>query len=451
MIIIRAVVFIFLALFGDLDSNRASAGNKGWLAFGDIRGYLAPCGCDPRTDLGGVERLASFIGAIRRRNSDVDVIHLGNSLHTDDSLKSQTVLDALREIKPTISLLNRTEYNYLKQKKQWQPPAVRPWILSHLPQHHPLAAWVDESFETPTSIYLGYVHGLDDIPMWGTDIQQRFQKQLTLNGSQKQKVLLFAGPDSVLHAVVASKIFDLIISSSSIELTQKPNQLEKEEPGRLLRIQKVYSVPSFGQGALLGGGLETDPLLCKRDSKPLTRDHKLFQLSLGCSIFHWLNRDYDNKNVLTSVMAKYRQQVEHNYRQLVKERKKLLINSQFVGSKACQGCHQTEYQRWTESQHSKAFGTLVEKKSDRDPNCVGCHVLGFDQPGGFVDQETTAHFEHVQCENCHGPRKKHLANPFTQDKTSSPSQGAFSTCVSCHHPPHSSHFQLKEYWQKIKH
>ena len=32
-----------------------------WVAYGDIRGHIEPCGCDPQTDLGGVLRLSNLL------------------------------------------------------------------------------------------------------------------------------------------------------------------------------------------------------------------------------------------------------------------------------------------------------------------------------------------------------------------------------------------------------
>ncbi|MFN3075726.1 MAG: hypothetical protein ABT940_02370, partial [Alphaproteobacteria bacterium] len=39
----------------------AALDDDGWLAFGDLRGYIEPCGCDPSTDLGGLRRLAVLL------------------------------------------------------------------------------------------------------------------------------------------------------------------------------------------------------------------------------------------------------------------------------------------------------------------------------------------------------------------------------------------------------
>jgi hypothetical protein len=40
----------------------------------------------------------------------------------------------------------------------------------------------------------------------------------------------------------------------------------------------------------------------------------------------------------------------------------------------------------------------------------------------------------VQCEVCHGPGSKHVANP--KDKTLITAVPSLDLCLSCHHPPH---------------
>ena len=51
----------------------------------------------------------------------------------------------------------------------------------------------------------------------------------------------------------------------------------------------------------------------------------------------------------------------------------------YVGSKQCASCHEYAYSRWETKAHADAFATLVEVGSDRDPECVICHVVGMDR------------------------------------------------------------------------
>src|SRR5262249_40956690 len=74
----------------------------------------------------------------------------------------------------------------------------------------------------------------------------------------------------------------------------------------------------------------------------------------------------------------------------------------FIGSELCVRCHKDEGDQWKTTAHSLAWQTLVDQKKDATPDCVPCHVLGYNQPGGFSSHTATPQLVNVQCENCHG-------------------------------------------------
>jgi hypothetical protein len=101
---------------------------------------------------------------------------------------------------------------------------------------------------------------------------------------------------------------------------------------------------------------------------------------------------------------------------------------------------------WKTSDHAHALKTLVAEAHDRDPDCVGCHVVGLDRVGGFVGAEKTPHLAHVGCESCHGPAARHVREP----QTPMPKVGA-AGCSSCHDPRNSPRFSFASYWPRIQH
>lgn len=121
---------------------------------------------------------------------------------------------------------------------------------------------------------------------------------------------------------------------------------------------------------------------------------------------------------------------------------------EYVGSQACQQCHSYEHAAWSQKAHADAFATLVEVGSDRDPECVICHVIGMDRESGFISEQKTPHLKDVGCENCHGPGSEHVRSTgwtaTTEPKMS---------CLDCHTPEHSSGYagNEAEYLEKIKH
>jgi peroxiredoxin len=61
----------------------------------------------------------------------------------------------------------------------------------------------------------------------------------------------------------------------------------------------------------------------------------------------------------------------------------LLHHSGYSGNAFCGVCHQAEYATWQLTPHSLAFDTLVRHGAERDSECVSCHVVGWQQPGGY--------------------------------------------------------------------
>ena len=89
----------------------------------------------------------------------------------------------------------------------------------------------------------------------------------------------------------------------------------------------------------------------------------------------------------------------------------------YVGNKAC-NCHKPEFEEWRRSKHGMAFESLkpgkreaekikakLDPKKDytEDEKCVGCHVTGFKEEGGYKDLKFSGSLKGVGCESCHGP------------------------------------------------
>src|SRR6266850_2007719 len=121
-------------------------------------------------------------------------------------------------------------------------------------------------------------------------------------------------------------------------------------------------------------------------------------------------------------------------------------DSPYVGGETCAGCHEKESQVWVNTRHAHAMATLERKNQQFDNECVRCHVVGF-QKGGFQSLYTTPQFANVQCEECHGPGRKHAESPGK-------GYGFMATpvgCMQCHREPNDPDFNFAVYWPKIKH
>jgi hypothetical protein len=97
---------------------------------------------------------------------------------------------------------------------------------------------------------------------------------------------------------------------------------------------------------------------------------------------------------------------------------------------ACAPCHPTQVSKWQESDHAKAYNTLVKNSKQYDPKCLSCHTTRFEQPGGFSMDLQQADLVNVQCEVCHGSGEEHMSQG-TPMPIADPGK---DLCQKCHTP-----------------
>jgi Cytochrome c554 and c-prime len=120
--------------------------------------------------------------------------------------------------------------------------------------------------------------------------------------------------------------------------------------------------------------------------------------------------------------------------------------SPYTGSERCTTCHAEQAASWQRNGHARAFAALEKAHQDFNPQCVGCHTVGFGKPGGFVSVRETPRLTNVGCEACHGPSGRHpgeQAGQYGHTDT--------SFCVSCHTRENSPDFDPATYIPKVRH
>ena len=120
--------------------------------------------------------------------------------------------------------------------------------------------------------------------------------------------------------------------------------------------------------------------------------------------------------------------------------------SVYAGDAACKTCHPAAHDKWSSSKHGRAYETLRKINKAFDPECLVCHVVGYNTPGGFISELDTPELKNVQCEVCHGAGKKHITAPV-----SGFGKEARNACKKCHVKNHSPRFNFTQYWPRIKH
>jgi hypothetical protein len=105
----------------------------------------------------------------------------------------------------------------------------------------------------------------------------------------------------------------------------------------------------------------------------------------------------------------------------------------YVGVSTCENCHEAPKKVWDATSHAQAYATLEKQFKEANLDCVGCHVTGYDKPGGS-NVTHVAELKNVQCEVCHGPGSLHAEKP---DKVKIPvARPSANMCLECHKPPH---------------
>ena len=461
--------FFFLSQAWPACGSRRDPGARGWLALGDLRGHLETCGCDPRTDLGGVARIARLLAREIAEDPDILIFDLGNNFELPPvkNLTTTFLARALERLPLDVSLLNRSEILAAAWSRN-----DRPFILSNtdrsLNRLHPDA---EPLLKKKGHIIFGYVWHRDlasrlkswerEIPGW---VIQARKREASL-----RSVLLFSGPHAHLEPIANSSLFDLIVTSNSKGDAALPGFDEQKDPSRLvipLRHDMVARmVPLGGTGVLRGGylrdkeapdldsifaGAEAGRGVTSASLLPLPGKAPAFQPVIRDFPVTWLGPAWEGGSPLRGLMETYLEEARGQFQKLATARASALKDSPFAGADNCKSCHPSAWKAWRQSAHASALDTLKSQNKHEDPACVSCHVVGWQERGGYASEAASPQFAGVQCENCHGAAKEHSQMPAVKKPGGHPRPGG-EVCIKCHHSPHSASFGFRAYWPKIRH
>ena len=161
----------------------------------------------------------------------------------------------------------------------------------------------------------------------------------------------------------------------------------------------------------------------------------------------------------------------------------------YAGHTQCRICHNKkedgeQWNKWKQGPHAKAFEILktdeakavaqemgLEKPPTEAPECLRCHVTGYDVEKLAAPDKITL-TDGVQCGSCHGPASSHLieGKKFRAgDETANPRalivHADTKTCEKCHNSDSptwdperytledgtKAGFDFKQAWAKIDH
>ena len=162
----------------------------------------------------------------------------------------------------------------------------------------------------------------------------------------------------------------------------------------------------------------------------------------------------------------------------------------YVGVSSCKMCHKSkkrgeQHAIWQKSKHAHAYETLksaqagnvaeelgLKKPAHESPECLRCHVTGWDLTAGQKAKFLKRKFkieDGVQCETCHGPGEKYKKLSVMKDREKAVKNGLVvgdeKLCLTCHNDESPSWnperyttkdgkkvgFDFETAWGRIKH
>ncbi len=126
--------------------------------------------------------------------------------------------------------------------------------------------------------------------------------------------------------------------------------------------------------------------------------------------------------------------------------------AQYVGAESCKNCHGYQYDHWGKTLHARAHTAAIDKPVP--PEKLFRYHTGLGSEGGYPEQGR----EGVQCEACHGPGERHLAEPEAKGDSYIVSLGddcmscvVEQICRSCHSPEDDPDFDFEKQIDQIRH
>lgn len=400
---------------------------------GNLDGELEPCGCSKEGDMGGIRRHATLLQELRRQHPGLVLISSGGLLATDsttDRIKNKYILRGIQTLGYDAIGLQARDLQFGPELLLTEP---LPWVASN---------GMEQGFARSRLIrrkQLG-LRFFSWMPPPDARLQKMQSRQLSRSQSIERLrqeiqqarrqgnliVLSTAQTLAEIQTLMPLMDIDILLIKSAHEVYGPPQQL-----GHTLVLQPGSRGMRFGQIEL-----EID-----QQHRIQFYQHKVIPMPPSVAESAQLADWYDA----------YNEELKQDYLKRVELRKASDTGtSPYAGVDKCQGCHQKAYKNWQQSQHAHAFASLEKVSKAFDPNCIGCHTVGFEQPGGYLDEMLTEHLQNVQCESCHGAAGAHVTSAGKQ-ATVNKGWSKEKICTQCHVGSHSPSFKLESYWSKIAH
>jgi len=458
----------------------------------DLRGTFAPCGCTSKP-LGGLARLASLLEVQTSKTQLSEILVLGDAFHDPDEhvLPSEQVKRHKEDL--LLRFFERLGRMVMVPGGEEKKPDER--VYKSLGGFKQIALLDgkkrDGTHDAITSVlktYETFKIGLIGINKSAPNVLPNLsQEAVRLRAHGAEFVIaLDAGPYIDFNTQVKEIVgIDVLFVSSTMDknsekiigqtlvLTLRPKgqqlgflklvpkvkgQWVYDDQGRAKKKSLLKRIARLKESIEI---LEPGKARIAREKKLAELDESLthFQVKIPKSSYvQWDVQDVAHTTEQAPWMAKELHTYNLNLCDLnakINDQEPCVLDdkkSQFVGSAACKNCHPQAYEVYAQTKHAKAWATLEAKAKHCDFGCIGCHSVGFKNPGGYCRLSDADKFKNVGCENCHGPGSGHIKSPFIKTEWG-PAFGKHSqepqVCTQCHNQEHSDLFDYTTYLPQI--
>jgi hypothetical protein len=451
----------------------------------DLKGYLEPCGCtsDP---LGGIDRLAAQIKTLRESDVPLVVLLVGDTFFDAAPLDSARVDQANRNAQTLVRILNslgvaavlpgsRDRKQPSKALETLRAAAEFPWLA----MEDPTTVLIEEAGDHAVGIVgarpgtqggaLGEAveaaHQRAELVLVLVDGSRRDANRagaiggvdFVIQGGLDQDEAMSprrAGNAWVLHAsrqgqgltvvdVHRERNDETFADRSEWSRTERAAQLDRQIDELRAKITQWEKSGDIDPADLDAQRARLVGLQKKRglvDSEATTDDGNSFAA-------RWveLRKKSPSDREVAALMQEHDKVVNEANRLAFADLKPPPLGPNdvaYVGSAACSSCHQSAYAWWRNHSHGVAYLTLQQRSKEYNLDCVGCHVTGYQQPGGStVTHNLDGQLRNVGCESCHGPGAAHVKDPEAAVVRKPPA----ATCTVCHNQQHSDLFDYEAY------
>lgn len=409
----------------------------------DVKGKTSPCGC--HTPKGGLARRAAFVDSVRTEHDQVVLVDAGGFFPETESQRDAGpfLLQTMKALGTAAANVGDKElvfgYAFLRQAvresgmpvvsanlydRKTAKPAFAPYVIVQAGR-----ARVGVFGLMSAKVDLG--PGRDSLRVEDPEIAAAATvAEMKKKGATAIVLLSQLGKVESEDLVTAVEGIDLVVTGRNVPMLQR---------GRVIK----NTVVCYGgeQGWYVG----RTSLALDAAGRSISGENDMIMLG----------PEVEAKPAVFDVVKAFEDALNDRLRRLEKERAAAAALSaedsdgeavdHYVGAEVCGRCHKAEYQQWLTTPHARAWQTLVDQKKDATPECVRCHVVGYQRPGGFKTADDAPKLGNVQCENCHGVGTQHEAYAARKAEVPEP------VCRGCHDATTSPVFQFALYRPHILH